>query len=149
MKSFRYPMDPILKQYDWEINALKTELTTLNQALNNRMTEMQALTERVKTAEQEIMSLCRENMIIERGRKTIVEVYLRDQRVRAGEKQQEIDQARTLAESVFAQLNKKKQSQRSIEKHRERKKTDFDAEAIRVEALEADELWLAKLVSTK
>jgi len=149
MKNFRYPMDPILKQYEWEIDALKAELMTLNQALSGRMTEMQALTERVNSAEQEIMNICRENTIIERGRKTIVEVYLRDQRGRAVEKQQEIDQARALAERVFVQLNKKKQSQRGIEKHRERKKKDFDAEAIRLESLEADELWLAKLVSAK
>lgn len=149
MKNFRYPMDPILKQYEWEIDALKAELMTLNQALSGRMTEMQALTERVNSAEQEIMNICRENTIIERDRKTIVEVYLRDQRVRAEDKQREIDQARALAERVFVQLNKKKQSQRGMEKHRERKKKDFDAEAIRLEALEADELWLAKLVSAK
>jgi|GEM_PF-5860125 len=149
MKNFRYPMDPILKQYEWEIDTLKAELMTLNQALNGRLTEMQALTQCVHAAEQEILDICRENVIIERGRKTIVEIYLRDQRVRVVEKQHEINQARALAERVFIQLSKKKQAQRAIEKHRERKKKEFDAEAIRREALEADELWLAKLVSAK
>ena len=149
MKNFRYPMDPILKQYEWEIDALKAELMTLNQAVNGRVAEMQKLTESVRAAEQEIQEICRENAIIARDRKAIVEIYLRDQRVRVEQKQQEIDQARALADAVFEQLNKKKQSQRGIEKHRERKKKDFDVEAIRRDALEADELWLAKLVSTK
>lgn len=149
MKNFRYPMDPILKQYEWEIDALKAELMTLNQVVNGRVAEMQKLVECVQAAEQEIQDICRENAIIARDRKSIVEIYLRDQRVRVVEKQQQLDEARELAEAVFVQLNKKKQSQRGIEKHRERKKKDFDAETIRRDALEADELWLAKLVSSK
>jgi flagellar biosynthesis chaperone FliJ len=149
MKNFSYAMDPILKQHEWEIDALKAELMTLNLALRERESEMQKLTGIVHSAEQEILSICRENVIIERDRKIILEIYLRDQRVRVEEKKLELDQARELAERVFSQLRKKKQSQRGIEKHRERKKKDFDAEAIRREALEADDLWLAKLAGSK
>lgn len=147
MKRFWYPMEPILRQHEWEIDALKAELMTLNQALAARQAELQRLIDCVRMAELEISHICRENAIIARDRQAIVEIYLRDQRTRVLEKQQEIDQASALADAVFVQLKKKKQSQRGIEKHRERKKKDFDAEAIRREALEADELWLAKLAA--
>lgn len=147
MKRFCYPMEPILRQHEWEIDALKAELMTLNQALAARQAELQRLIECVRMAELEISHICRDNAIIARDRKAIVEIYLREQRTRALEKQQEIDQASALADAVFGQLKKKKQSQRGIEKHRERKKKDFDAAAMRREALEADDLWLAKLAA--
>jgi flagellar biosynthesis chaperone FliJ len=147
MKMFRYPMDPILTRHEWEIDALKLELLTLNQALDAHLAAMQALAAGIAAAEQEIIGICRDHALIARGRKEIAELYLRDQRLRAAEKQREIEQARALADHVFAQLNKKRQSQRVIEKHRERKKTEFDRQALRLEALENDELWLARLAA--
>lgn len=149
MKRFRYPLDPMLKQYEWEIDALKAELTTLNQALNTQLIGLQQLDESVRAAEQEILNICRENTIIARDRKAIVELYLRDQRQRADEKQQEVAQTRALVDQVFQQLSKKKQSHRGFEKHRERKRQDFEAEGMRLTALEADELWLAKIAVKK
>jgi flagellar biosynthesis chaperone FliJ len=149
MKRFRYPLDPILKQYEWEIDTLKGELATLNQALNSRTVEWTRLNDTVRAAEQELLNMFRESAIIARDRKAIVEIYLQDQRRRADEEQQEITRLRGMIDGVFLQLGKKKQAQRGIEKHRERKKKDFDAEWVRQDALSADELWLAKLAALK
>lgn len=145
MGRFRYPLDAILKQYDWEIDALKTELMTLNQALNAKHAELQTVLHAVQDAERQILDMCRQDAIIALDRKSLVETYLRDRRLRMQTQQQEIDQTQALADSVFQQLSRKRQAQRAIEKHRERKKNEFDADGVRRDALEADELWLTKL----
>jgi flagellar biosynthesis chaperone FliJ len=149
MKRFRYSLDPVIKQYEWEIDALKLELTTLNQALDAKLAELQQLKDAVRAAEQSLLEMCQENAVIALDRKALIELYLRDQLRLTEEKEQEIVQARSLVDTAFLQLTKKKQSQRGIEKHRERKRKDFDAEGMRQESLEADELWLSKIVAAR
>lgn len=147
MKAFRYPLDPVLKQHEWEIAALKPELLALNQALASHEAALGELVASIEAAEQEIVRMCSENAIIARGHKEIVELYLRGQRFSADEKRKEVEQVRALAERVLAQLGKARQAQRVIEKHRERKKTEFLAGVLRQEALENDALWLARLAA--
>lgn len=145
MKRFHYPLDAMLRHIEWEIEALKSELATLNQVLAAQVKELEQLGDAVRAVEREILDICKENAIIDRDRKTIAELYLRDRQLRADEKLQEVEQTRALVDQVYQQLSKKKQSHRALEKHRERKKRDFDAEGMRLAALEADELWLARI----
>lgn len=147
MKRFHYQLDAIIKQADWEIDALKLELMTLNQTLNARNAELRQLNGVILDAKRQIMETCKENTFIALDRKRLLELYLRDRRVQQQEKEKEVEHTKKLTDGVFLQLCKKKQFQRSVEKHRERKKKDFESEVFRKELLEADELWLAKLVS--
>lgn len=149
MARFKYPLDSILKQYAWEVDALRVELMTLNQALHAKSIELQEVVSIVRDTEQQILELCRENAIIALDRKAMAELYLRHQRQLMHERQTEFDQAQKLANGVFDQLRKKRQSQRAIEKHRERTKLEFDAEGMRRESLDADDLWLAKIGASK
>lgn len=147
MKAFRYPLDPVLRQHEWEIAALKLELATLNQALALHEAALAGLEASIGAAEQEIVAICGENAIIARGRKEIVELYLRDLRVRADQKREETERVGALAAGVLAQLSRARQAQRVIEKHRARKQKEFEAGVLRQEALENDALWLARMAA--
>ncbi len=145
MKKFNYPLDPILKQHEWEVDTLKTELMTLNQAVNAKQDKVDKLMSTVRDAQRDVLNICRENAIIDLSRKALIEIYLREQCTQVKVAQEEMEQVKQLADRAFLQLQKKRQSQKGIEKHRDRKKKDFDSVVMRNESLEADELWLAKL----
>ena len=145
MKAFRYALEPVLTQYDWEISALKSELLNLNRALQAEERALVQLQDAMRATESEIVALCRDHAVIPRERKTIAELYLRDQHARAQSKQAEVERSRELVSRVAQQLTQKRQSQRGIEKHRERQLERFAADLVRKEAHEIDELWLAKL----
>ncbi|MES2538657.1 MAG: hypothetical protein V4632_22595 [Pseudomonadota bacterium] len=147
MTNFHYPLDAVIKRNEWEIDALKGEMATLNQAMHARMAELQSLQDAVRAAEQEIQGICRQHTIIRRDHKAIVETYLGDRRRQTDLKQQEIARAQALIDQVFLQLRSKQQVQRSIKNHRELKQQAFLAEQARRDSLEADALWLAKLAA--
>lgn len=149
MKKFRYPLQPILTQHEWEISALKNELLNLNRALHAEEEALARLLAAMQVTEQEIVALCRDHEVIPRERKAVAELYLLDQRRQAKRKQAEVEHSRELVGRVARQLTEKRQSQRSIEKHRERQSERFTAELMRQEAHESDQLWLAKLAGQR
>ncbi len=143
-KPFQYPLEPIIKKNNWDINALKIEAAQAKQVVENHIAEADKLRAEIEKVEHEMRADHRHNYSISREKYEVAKTFLDHRYVLLTAKQKEQEQAERVHEQIVAQLRSLKQSTKGLENHKRGKKKIHQMQQERAAIAAADDAWLMR-----
>jgi hypothetical protein len=140
----RHPLDALLKQRQWERDALSLEAARARRIWEERNDAHHAVLDLIAGAESQMRQLYEAPARISLERRRILELFLKHQHEVAGERQQAAASAQTLHAQVMAQLDASRLAVKVLEKHDERSMRTHDQRERRRELRIADDMWLLR-----
>jgi hypothetical protein len=140
-KRFRYPLDPVLRKTNWELDGLKIEETQAKKALQDKEKEADRVASRVTEAESELRALCWADSL-NPDRLQAVRLFLRERQAELAKKRREVEQAKRVHDQVFDRLVRTKKTAKGLADHRTRKQRDHQLATERDQIKVLDDLWV-------
>lgn len=140
----RHALDALLKQRQWERDALALEAVRARRIWEERNGAHQAVLDVIAGAEAQLRRLYEAPAGIALERRHILEVFLKHQHEVAHERQQAATSAQTLYAQVMRQLDGSRLAVKVLEKHGERSMHAHDQHERRRELRAADDMWLLR-----
>ena len=141
-KAFRYSLEALIKKRNWDLDVQRMEEARARQILEQRNDEQQQLEDYIAELERGIREAGARDVQLNPDRYNAMTAFLNDQRARLEEKKKQAAQARRIHDQIIDQIQSVRKSIKSLEKHKERKKKDFEMVANRSELIENDDMWL-------
>ena len=141
---FKFRLLPLLKKDRFEGQLLGAEARRAGQVLKENEQRHQAALGRVSETEAALRDSCRQEQSIELGQREILYAYLRYSHGVAEDCRKDATEARSVYEDVLNKLETKRKAIRTLEKQRDRKRREHDAEERRLDSKQADEAWLQR-----
>ena len=140
----KYRLDPLISLRSAERDALQDEMRRAAGEVEKRTRECEDLLRDISSVEGALRKALRSGASIAVDEQLRLQGYL-DGRRRAREaKQRELDQATVEMHRVLEQLTAKQRDAKALEKHRDRKRQQFDLEQSRLALKVADDQWLRR-----
>lgn len=148
-KQFYYSLDTLLKKRNFDIAALRIEETHARQAYANKAKELEVLLENATDTENQIRAAQAGETMIIPERLNGMRLFLDYLRESVKQKSQELRQAEIIYQQIVDQIKTTKQSIKSLEKNKDRKKREHVVEQERMGFIEMDDLWLSKKLDSR
>ena len=143
-RRFIYRLDPLIKLRAAERDVLKGEARRAAEEVHQRTEAVEQVARDVVAAEGALRAALRSGAAIAIDEQQRLQAYLKQRRVQREARQRELDDATIAMNRVLEQLNSKQRDTRTLEKHRERQRKQFDQAESRVALNAADDQYLRK-----
>jgi flagellar export protein FliJ len=141
---FKYRLEPLISLRSAERDALQEEMRRAAGEVERRTHECEDLSREIASAEGALRNALRSGASIAIDEQMRLQSYL-DGRRRAREaKQRELEAASLEMHRVLDRLTAKQRDAKALEKHRDRKRRQFDLEQSRLALKAADDQWLRR-----
>src|SRR5215831_16861430 len=141
---FTFRLLPLLKKDRLEGEVLGAEVRRAGQALEENEQRHRAALGRISDTEAALRDSCQQEQSIHLGEREILYTYLRYSHGVAEDCRKDATKARSVYEDVLGKLETKRKAIRTLEKQRDRKRREHDAEERRLDSKHADEAWLQR-----
>ena len=143
-RRFKYQLEALLKKRRSELDAAIAEEAAAVQALEGMKKQRAQIEDSIARTEEEMRAASSPGRPIEQEKLDLARKYLRQKREELERKEQEVQKAEKLCEQLRQQKNTIRQSIKTLERHREAKRTEREFELRRAEQRGLDELWLLR-----
>ena len=143
-RRFTYRLDPLIKLRAAERDALKGEVRRAAEEVHRRTEAVEQVARDVVAAEGALRAALRSGAAIAIDEQQRLQAYLKQRRVQREARQRELDDATVAMNRVLEQLNSKQRDTRTLEKHRDRQRKQFDQTESRVALNAADDQYLRR-----
>jgi len=140
--SFRYPLEPLLKQRRWEMDASATREREARRVLNVQGEEARSAAGAVSGVENALREALKAGAAIDPRHHESLSLYLAHAREVLREKARRASKAQEMHEQTRHGLLRSLQAVRGLERHRESKQREHKRERQQLEQQKQDELWL-------
>jgi len=142
MPSFRYTLEPLLKQRRWEKDASATREREARSVLKAHTQEAQSAARAVSGVECALREALKAGASIDARRHESLSLYLAHAREVLQAKARQASKAEEAHEQIRHGLLRSIQTVRGLERHRENKQREHKREQQQLEQQKQDELWL-------
>jgi flagellar biosynthesis chaperone FliJ len=140
----RATLDALLKQRQWERDALAIEAAQAQRILEERARAHEAVLTTIAGTQSRLRELYRAQSGFPPEQRRLLEVFLKDQYQVAQARQEAAASARVLHAQVIAQLERSRVAVKMLERYGERKATAQKQGELRTELRAADDMWLLR-----
>lgn len=140
----RHPLDALLKQRQWEREALGLEAARARRIWEERHGAHQAVLDLITGAQSQLREVYQSPAGISLERRQILDVFLKHQYEVARQREQAAASAQDVYTQVMAQLEASRVAVKVLEKHEERSMRAHDERERRLEFRTADDMWLLR-----
>ena len=142
MLSFRYALEPLLKQRRWEKDASATQEREARRVLSVHSEGARSAARAVSSVENALREALKAGASIDPRRHESLSLYLTHAHEVLREKARQASKAEEMHEQTRRGLLRSIQAVRGLERHRENKQREHKRERQRLEQQKQDELWL-------
>lgn len=139
---FRYQLESLLKKRTAERDEQLHERALAQTEMEERRSEWETVRDVVLRVEQELRGVAGFGTRLDPGEQARLRAYLQEKREEARERRQALDAAEQKLAQIDAELRTVLESIRTLEKHRDGQRNEFETEWRRREQGLMDELWL-------
>jgi len=143
-RRFKYRLDPLISLRSAERDALQGEMRRAAEELDRRTREFEDLARDIGSLESALRELLRSGASIAVDEQLRLQGYLEQRRREREAKQRALDEASRAMHRVLEQLTAKQRDAKALEKHRDRKREQFDQAQSRLAIKAADDQWLRR-----
>ncbi len=141
---FEYQLESLLKKRLLEQDAARAEETAAREIVDVRRKAAEAVSKTIDVTEQELRKQYAHGSALDPEEQRRLMTYLTHQRKELDKKRSEVEQAVKMHEDMLRNLEAARCSVKTLEKHREGRRTEFSLEWQRAEQKRVDELWLMR-----
>jgi len=142
MLSFRYALEPLLKQRRWEKDASATQEREARRVLSVHSEGTRSAVRAVSSVENALREALKAGASIDPRHHESLSLYLAHARGVLREKARQASKAEEMHEQTRHGLLRSIQAVRGLERHRENKQREHKRERQQLEQQKQDELWL-------
>lgn len=143
-RRFRYQLESLLRKREAESDQLRHEQTEAQLRVDNGERDLKTVESAIGHTETRLRLLGREGAAIDPDAQTRLRAYLKMLCVDREKKREKLESLRREYDDIGVRLRTVREGVKALEKHRDGRRADFDADWRRRDQATADELWLMR-----
>jgi chromosome segregation ATPase len=141
-RPYRYPLQALLSQQGWQVDALSQELATARSALQQQERAAEQLQQALQGLNHSLARLRADGQTLDLAREQRLLAWRAAQEEALQQQQAQVASARGLCERIADQLARARQALKGYENHRDGLQAQHRIEHARVQARVQDDEWL-------
>jgi chromosome segregation ATPase len=141
-RPYRYPLQALLAQQGWHVDALSQELASARSALQQQERAAEQLQQELQGLNHSLARLRADGQTLDLAREQRLLAWRAAQEEALQQQQAQVESARRLCERIADQLARARQALKGYENHRDGLQAQHRIEHARVQARVQDDEWL-------
>lgn len=141
-RPYRYPLQALLSQQGWQVDALSQELASARSALQQQERAAEQLQQELQDLNHSLASLRADGQLLDLAREQRLLAWRAAQEEALQQQLAQVESARRLCERIADQLARARRALKGYENHRDGLQAQHRIEHARVQARVQDDEWL-------
>jgi flagellar export protein FliJ len=143
-RRFRYQLESVLRKRESDSEQLRHRQAEVRMRLDDCTQALEAVQNSMEQVETQLRGTSREGAAIDPDQQTRLQTYLKMLRTDHAAKKKKLDAVQVEYDDVCAEVRTAQKEIKTLEKHRDGRRSEFDAHWNRKDQSAADELWLLR-----